>query len=266
MSRAWGLIVLAVLFSGCEKEEDGPLDVDTVVDHAYFMPSFAPVVPWLLALDPGPGHWPDVGAVDCAVLDSISGDTTDFPNSGPVTMYLRYPPGGCMALDGRSREGTLVVRLDERTTVTDGEFTITCEDHRFGSLRARFRLHGTTLDSTRWVVMLDSSAMFSSGAWSPRSSGTLVYELSDEGLPSVAGDEVFTLEHDLLGSDRMGRPFHAFTVQPLGLLSGCGWLDSGLERIEPDQLSSRDLDHGSGACDGQATIQVEGQEIGLTIP
>ena len=74
---------------------------------------------------------------------------------------------------------------------------------------------------------------------------TLVYELSDKGLPSVAGDEVFTLETTCSGPTRWdGRS--CLLVQPLGLLSGQAG-DSGLERIEPDQLSSRDLDHGSTA-------------------
>lgn len=266
MSRTWGLIVLAVVASGCEQEEEEPLAVDTVVDRAYFMPSLVPVVPWLMALAPGPGHWPDVGAVDCAVLDSISGDTAGFPVSGPITMYLRYPAGGCTALEGRTREGSVVVQLDDLTTTANAQFSISCDDLRYDGLRARFHLEGTTLDSTRWVVMLDSSAIFSGGAWSPRSTGTLVYELVDKGLPTVAGDEAFSLEHDLSGSDGTGRSFHAYTIQPLGLFSGCGWIGSGKERIEPDQLSPRDLDHGNGSCDGRTTIQVDGQEIGLTIP
>ena len=59
MSRApYLLLALPVLLTlaACEREEPPDGDVDMVVDHAYLMAGLHPLLPYVLAMDPGPGR------------------------------------------------------------------------------------------------------------------------------------------------------------------------------------------------------------------
>ena len=260
------VLLAAVLLTACEREEAPDGDVDMVVDHAYLMAGLHPLLPYVLAMDPGPGRWHLLPDVDCSVMDSISGDTAGYPLNGPVRLHLSYPPGGCEALDGREREGVLIVEVEGVPDTLLAKVRISASDLDQAGLRARFGISCTRLDSLRWMAMLDSSFVFRSGAWSRRSTGTLVYRLQDAGSDSLAGDERYSVALDVNGQDRHGRAFHAFTLSDLLVAADCGWALSGLERLEPAENDVRDLDHGGGTCDAQATILLGDGSIGLTIP
>ena len=142
------------------------LDVDTVVDHAWpFMPSFAPVVPWLLALDPGQDDG-GRGCGGCAVLDSIS---RGHDRLSQLRARYDVPALSSRWLHGvgwkvaRRHAGRPARQTDDGHRRGVHHHVWTIASFASGPVPVA-RNHA---DSTRWVVMLDSSAMFSSGAWSP---------------------------------------------------------------------------------------------------
>jgi len=258
----------ALLISGCESNNDDELleeDVRSVIDHAHASMVLLPVYPLIRALQAGDAPWVTMGSRTCAVVDSIVGDTVAFPNAGDVTVYLRYPSGGCTDVDGRIREGNLVVVFASSVGVGPGSFSAYSGNFGASGFTSRFGMHGNANAAVQ-EVELDSSFIWQAGAWSRRISGSMAYSVVEGNLTMEPDDDEYTLTHVLTGKDRSGASYSANTSEALSVGTTCRWTRSGMEIILPDGLGQRILDHGAGACDGASAITAGGQTIGLTIP
>ncbi len=262
------ILLSVLLISGCESNNDDELleeDVRCVIDHAHASLVLAPVYPLVRALQAGNAPWATIGSRTCAVVDSIIGDTAAFPNAGAVTVYLRYPTGGCTDIDGRIREGNLVVVFASSVGSVPGSFAAHSNNFGASGFTSRFGMHGSATGAVQEVLM-DSSFIWQGGAWSRRLSGSMAYNAVEGNLTGEPDDDEYTLTHVLAGKDRNGASYSANTSEALRVGTTCRWTLSGKEIILPDGLGQRILDHGTGACDGTSAITAGGQTIGLTIP
>jgi hypothetical protein len=262
------LFLSTLLITGCESDNADELmeeDVRCVIDHAHASMVVLPVYPLVRALQGGSASWSTLGTRTCAVVDSIVGDTTTFPNGGAVTVYLRYPDGGCTDVDGRNREGSMVVVLLSAIGAESGSFSAFSSNFEVSGFKGRFGLHGSA-NGTVQEVEVDSSFIWQAGAWSRRFSGAMAYSIVSGSLTHEPDDDEYTLTHTLSGKDRNGASYTANTSEALSIGTTCRWTVAGKEIIIPDGLGQRILDHGTGACDGASSISAGDQTIGLTIP
>lgn len=261
----YGLV--AGLLIGCENDDEAPLaeDVSMVVDHIAVSAPVVSVYPLLRALRIGELPWDSVQAHTCATVDSITGDTAAFPNNGPITLYLRYPDGGCSDIDGRNRAGALTITLEEVLGEAAGAFSASSSGLTVTGTKIRFTMSGSSSGAGQ-AVELDSCFVWLSGAWALKTQGLLSYTMTTGNTTTDHTDDAYVINRSSNGLDRDGRAYSVSTSTPLRFALECQWVTEGKELIMPSGLEQRILDHGAGACDGYSGIILNGDTIGLTIP
>jgi hypothetical protein len=76
--------------------------------------------------------------------------------------------------------------------------------------------------------------------------------------------------YEITGSGTVTRPNNtSFTMNitaPLLVALNCNWIKQGTVQITPANNVVRTLDYGSGTCDDQATLTVNGNTTNITLP
>lgn len=271
MRKVLIVAALPLLVTGCDKDEDLTPDVTaeevtTVIDHVYIERAVLPMFPLVRALRAGPGQWTSMADHTCASIVSITGDTTDFPAGGPVTLYLDFPDSGCVDIDGHRRSGTLVITLTDTVNAPGSVVTIVANDLLDNGLRYRFALRDSTLGVDSFAVDVDSSFFYYGGDWGRRVDGAMrYYATAGQGDEDHAND-AFTITHTLSGIDRDGVTYQSSTTTSLQFRIDCPWVSAGTESIQPNGLDERILEYGSGPCEPLVDIIVGEFSVGLTIP
>ena len=194
----------------------------TVIDHAHASVALLPIYPLIRALQTGTGSWSSIGTRTCAQVDSIVGDTATFPGGGPVTVYLRYAAGGCTDVDGRVRDGSLVVVLNTAVGAEAGDFNAYSTGLELSGLKVRFGMHGNAAGEIQEVTM-DSSFIWQAGAWSPRFTGALSYTNTVGSTTLQPDDDTYSLTHVLDGKDRHGATYSSNTSEAMTIGTTCRW-------------------------------------------
>lgn len=257
---------ILVLFACKKEEEEGAGDMTAVVDHVYTSANLIPILPLVIALDPGPGNWHLLQGLTCASVDSITGDTAAFPANGPVTVHLHFPDTGCTSIDGRTRAGDLRITLGDAIGTIGAQATISATDHATGGIHYRFTFTATCTADQRWLLSMDTVSVRTSGPWQFRLKGTYTYErIAGAGDPDPMND-AYDLDFNLDGRDRNGVDYDAYAVTDLRYALDCKWIRQGVEDVDPSNADIRRVDHGNGTCNAQTEVEIDGNTVGLTIP
>jgi len=76
-------------------------------------------------------------------------------------------------------------------------------------------------------------------------------------------DDVYLITGSANGTNRKGEPYTVTITTPLRKEICCRWVVSGTLELVPDGLDPRVLDFGSGTCDNQATITLNGNTFNI---
>jgi hypothetical protein len=74
-------------------------------------------------------------------------------------------------------------------------------------------------------------------------------------------DDVYLISGSGSGVNRNEVPYSLLITTPLRVEVGCPWIVSGVLQIIPGSLDVRTVDYGSGACDNQVTVSVNGMSF-----
>ena len=78
-------------------------------------------------------------------------------------------------------------------------------------------------------------------------------------------DDVYLISGTADGTGINGNTFSVVIHNPLRVALNCKWIESGTLTLTPQNLSPRDVDYGSGACDDQATVTINGTVYNVTM-
>jgi hypothetical protein len=87
------------------------------------------------------------------------------------------------------------------------------------------------------------------------------------GTLNMAGlrDDVFELTGSASGNDANTHPFSLEIATPLVLQTGCGFIQQGTLTVSPANFDDGAVDYGTGECDRQATVEVNGEVFNFTL-
>lgn len=87
------------------------------------------------------------------------------------------------------------------------------------------------------------------------------------GTLNMAGllDDVFELTGSASGNDANTHPFTLEISTPLVLQTGCAFIKQGTLIVSPANFNDGNVDYGTGECDRQATIEVDGEVFNFTL-
>lgn len=79
-------------------------------------------------------------------------------------------------------------------------------------------------------------------------------------------DDAYNITGSATGTSFTGNAFSAAITNALLIEWGCRWIKSGTIEITPSGLKTRSIDFGSGTCDDQATVTINGNVYNITLP
>lgn len=211
-------------------------------------------------------------SLGCATVSITPFDTINWPK----TLTIDFGTSYCMCIDGRLRKGKIIANLTGRYRDSATVITVTLDQyyvnyyHVEGTKTITNKGHiGTTNGTQNLVYDIDiSNAVITApdGAqiiWESTRSREWI-EGESTTWPNWQ-DDVYLLSGTADGIDQNGNTYNVTVTSPLRVALNCKWIESGTVDITPDGLATRTVDFGTGSCDDQASVTINGVTYNFTM-
>lgn len=251
--------MLALLFlAACQKEDDEQISIYAPADNAFAERIFSDM---LKSVEEAANDDPDLRMVSNGCVDTI---LIEYGND-IWTVTVDFGQTNCTGTDGRQRKGKIIATFtggyrDEGTVLTvttenfyvddwkvDGLQTLTNQgENTDGNLYFTMEVEDVELThpDNEYVLSWESSRTREwtegEGTWNPF-------------------DDVYLIEGTANGIDRLGDTYTINITSPLEVKLDCPWIKSGSLDIDPESLDIFHVDYGNGNCDGNFTVEYNGQ-------
>lgn len=199
----------------------------------------------------------------CATI-SVSPTGASFPK----TITVDFGTTNCTATDGRSRRGQLVITITDYYRNAGCVMTVQPVNYYVND----YKVEGTktvTNDGRNAAGNLSFSVSVTNGKVTSPNGDYVEYASTRtrewiEGESTtfltngVSGilDDVYLITGSANGTNRDGRTFTATVTSALRVELDCRWITSGTFELMPQDLKTRTIDYGTGACDNEATVSI----------
>lgn len=255
----FALIISGIFMSSCKKEE-ADTDTQSAVDYAYLKLGYNTILPVTNNITVNEEGLDKTNTYTCASVTLIAGDTTNWPASGDTLVYeVNYGTTGCVDHDGRTKTGILtvsfyndfklsggLVKIEPTNFKVDGftyEGTMTLQNNG-GYSYSKVVANGKCIAST-WTVEYDGTT-------------TLTW-LSGYNTPADPTDDSYSYSETADCINRKGSAFTVGTTSAIVKDCNCKWISQGTVEITPAGLATRTIDFGTGTCDDDATLTINGK-------
>ena len=188
----------------------------------------------------------------------------------PKVMTIDFGTTNCTSVYGINRRGKLIITITDRYRNTGSVLTVQPQDYYINDIKVEGtititnnglnannnleftvdvvngKLTYTDLSVTTWIstrtnewIEGDSTTYFSNG------------------LAGIC-DDVYLITGTASGVNRNGLAYSVSITSPLRKEICCRWVVSGTLDLIPSGLATRTVDFGSGTCDGNATVTING--------
>ena len=286
ITQKTGIAVLAIamMIGGCKKRDDQNFqastnnaeatiifdDINNVLDEAASGESDLNKVE--------EGTW-NLQTASCAIV-TLSPLGPNFPKVLTIDFGT-----GCSSVDGRYRKGQIIATFSgpyrsEGDTINvelenyevddyavDGSKTIiNLGNNPEGNPEYSVEVENVTITNDDGVATWESSR---TRTWSEGSqTGWFTPDTTQpNGIMGLNGilDDVYHITGNGSGTTRAGIAYDINIVEALEVQVGCRWVKAGILTIAPENLNERTINYGNGACDGAATIEVNGNTYNFTM-
>jgi len=270
------IFVIAIITASCKKEKEVDYDTQSSQDNAYAESILNEMneIADQAATDgqlsthrfgSGEGVWLTTCATINAHIDSLTGAGIDSIDFGS-----HY----CQGYDSKYRKGLIVVSFNGHYKNTGTTITISAINYFVGYDSS----YATKVNGQR---NLTNNGLNNAGHlnYSATANATLVNYLNEQMTWSsnrnrewIAGDSTSSWVDDEYlvtgsanGKSFAGINFNATITEALHVKLACRWITTGKFSLTPEGKPERMLDYGSGTCDGDATVTIEGKIYEVTL-
>lgn len=208
----------------------------------------------------------------------------------PKVITLDFGTTGCLGCDGKTRKGKLIITLSGKWKTANSTATIVTSsyfvnDNQFDGQIILTNLTGSdsssaTLPSFSKVVSKIgdtadySTVTLSSGSTIKWKCNRTITMTSGHTTPINRNDDSFTSYGSASGINRAGASFSVDvpSTTPVKKVFSCKWVQDGQMTLTPANLNPRTLNfaypnaQGSGVCDGDLQVSVNGVTVNVTMP
>ena len=108
------------------------------------------------------------------------------------------------------------------------------------------------------VVVSGASITHPTGSWTSTWESTRTREWTAGESTLVHFDDEYMITGTASGVNRQGNNYNLTITSPLKVEFDCSWITQGELELEPDGKPTRYIDYGSGACDNNVNVMVNG--------
>jgi hypothetical protein len=204
----------------------------------------------------------------CAV---ISRDTTVAAPARKT--IIDFGAANCLCLDGKNRRGKIIINSSKQFWIAGVTHTISF-DNFFVNDNQISGTHTTTYNGKNsannynWTITeaLTLTLSTANGGGNITRNSTRQREMTAGGATLFNWtDDQYTITGSASGINRHGNTYSAAIILPIVVKAGCHHIISGSIDYTPANRPTRTVDWGTGACDNQATVTVNGVTTTITL-
>ena len=264
---------VGILFTSCRKRNDEPRDSDTssASDNALAEGTYNDV--HSIADEAAAGsltsYMGTYNSEEKAYLSAcatITNDTTVTPHM----LTINFGTTNCLCNDGRNRRGIINVSYSGHYRDSASTHTITfnnyfVNDNQVLGTKTVTNLGHNSAGHSSFSIVVNGQIIKAGGGgtitWS--STRTREWILGESTIPW--SDDVYLITGTASGTSAAGNSFNMVITNPLRKEIGCHYLVSGALSLTPSGKPTRYVDFGTGACDDQATVTINGNVYNITL-
>lgn len=254
-------LILALITSSCRKSvRDEDKDTKAAQDFALADVCFNDFSNLLTEVMESESGLRSTNLLSCA---TVTVDTLAFP----MTVAIDFGTG-CTGSDNRTRSGIVYATFTGKYRDSLSVITITPSNNYY--LEGR-KIEGTKIitnkghnsDGNLWFTVEVNNAVITdtSENWTITFDSDRIREWTEGEGTAILSDDVYEISGTMDGTSRTGNHFTASTTTPVTIKLNCAWAVSGVIEVQPDNVAPRIIDFGSGSCDNDATVSVNGYVI-----
>ncbi|MFN0201622.1 MAG: hypothetical protein ACKVTZ_08885 [Bacteroidia bacterium] len=192
--------------------------------------------------------------------------TTVAPAGSGYDMIIDFGNAGCSCADGRIRQGKLVGSFSGKWSESGTVLSITPVDYFVTSkggtkYKATFDKQTVTYTNTsnghRFYTTKVENARLESASGTIKWSCDRTVEWTD-GISTSPVNNTYSVTGTASGTATNGISFTANILDALQVKTDCDYIVKGKLSLQPVGGSERVIDYGTGACDNEATLTVNG--------
>lgn len=195
----------------------------------------------------------------------------------PVKITIDFGTGGCTCADGHVRKGKIVTVYSGRLIVPGATSTTTFDNYYIDSIKVEgnFVITNSSTSNTRQFSVDITNAKLSkpSGNYTEWESHKKITQTDGLGTPDYPRDDVFSISGSGHGRAQRGNLLVAWEssiTDPLIKRFECRWIVQGkirtvLATSNASTSTAAIFDFGTGNCDNQATVTVNGHQYQITL-
>ncbi len=253
--------IVALTLNSCKKEEPDT-ETQSAVDNNICETEFTKMMPRINSYGINEQGIKSMRAA----CPSVIIDPADTLDGFPVTMTLDYGTTGCVdSIDGKVRKGQVIATFSDHWLTVGSYVKITL---------VNFSVNGITYACDSIKIGHSSQYGFTTQVFKGLCQGpswNLEWECNRT-LTQTAGfgdvdpyNDVFTLTGNANGKNRNGKTYSVAITSPIIKRSSCSWIEKGTMELTPEGLAVRTVDFGTGNCDSQATLTINGNTFTFTM-
>ncbi|MBL7764761.1 MAG: hypothetical protein JNJ58_01605 [Chitinophagaceae bacterium] len=186
--------------------------------------------------------------------------------STPKLLTIDFGPTNCLCNDGRYRRGKILVSYTGKYRDAGHIHTITFDQYFVNDNQ----IMGTkTVENMGLNANNQSYFNINVNGTIVKSTGDTITRLATRTRTWIQGEATQTWMDDVYEITGSGSGTHtngSYTMnitQPLIKEVGCKWFTAGKMDIQPSGKPLRSIDFGTGACDNQATVTINGNTFNI---
>jgi hypothetical protein len=209
---------------------------------------------------------------------SVTITHTNAPAIFPVRVVIDFGTSGCPGPDGHIRRGKIINEYTNRLVVPGAIATSTFDGFYIDSIKVEgtHRITNTSTSNVRQFTVDVIAAKLSkpNGNYTEWASHKTITQIEGLGTPDWPRDDIFKIEGSAHGRAKRGDllvVWESSIVEPLIKKFECRWVVQGRVRTVRVTNSTTAntwiavLDFGTGNCDNQATITINGVVHQITL-
>lgn len=276
-----GLLSIVFIYS-CKKDEETVIDNSSISvrDNSMSENLFADIkrVVEEAANDEGQSaRGEKSGSYSFGTCATVTINPAWVDTTWPKTMEIDFGTTNCTGIYGINRRGKLLVTLTDRYRNPGSILTVQPQNYYINDNKVEgtktltnLGLNGNgnltfKVDVVNGIITYTDN---STTTWASTRTNEWVAgdttSLITHGLAGVC-DDVYLITGSANGVDRKGLSYTVNITSPLRKEVCCRWLVSGTLDLIPSGFATRTVDFGSGNCDNNATITINGNVYGVQL-
>lgn len=212
------------------------------------------------------------------VKSMMSGSPTVYVNPAdtldgfPVTMLIDYGTVGTVdPMDGKTRKGQVQAVFSSKWSTVGSQITVKLLNYYVKAAGASnfvqydcdsmMIIHNSAYSFTHNIIGGKCVAATWNLEWACSRTMTQTAGMGD----TLTSNDVFQFTGSAVGKTREGKNYTVNVTSPVTKSMSCPWIQSGKIELTPEGKATRTVDYGTGVCDSQATLTINGNTFAFTM-